>query len=73
MDEYIVDGRLEVRASRLWALLHFNLTHLLFPASMTADHIGISTNIVSFWLTPWRARTSTFRCHTSPRSRTSAA
>ena len=21
---------------------------------MTADHVGISTNIVGFWLTPWR-------------------
>ena len=21
---------------------------------MVADHIGVSTNIVSFWLTPWR-------------------
>ncbi len=54
MNEHIVDERLEVRSSRLWALLHFNLTGLLFPPCMTADHIGISTNIVSFWLTPWR-------------------
>ena len=58
MNEHIVDERLderlEVRSSRLWALSHFNLTGLLFPPCMTADHIGISTNIVSFWLTPWR-------------------
>ena len=54
MNEHIVDERLEVRSSRLWALLHFNLTGLVFPPCMTADHIGISTNIVSFWLTPWR-------------------
>ena len=54
MNEHTVDERLEVRSSRLWALLHFNLTGLVFPPCMTADHIGISTNIVSFWLTPWR-------------------
>jgi hypothetical protein len=54
VNEHIVDERLEVRSSRLRALLYFNLTGLLFPAHMTADHIGISTNIVSFWLTPWR-------------------
>ena len=27
---------------------------LLLPARMIADHIGVSTNIVLFWLTPWR-------------------
>jgi hypothetical protein len=46
--------RLEVRSSRLWALFHFNFTQLIFPARMAADHVGISTNIVRFWLTPWR-------------------
>jgi hypothetical protein len=46
--------RLDVQSSRLWALFHFNLTRLIFPARMIADHIGISTNIVEFWLTPWR-------------------
>jgi hypothetical protein len=46
--------RLEVRSSRLWALFHFNLTRLIFPARIAADHVGISTNIVRFWLTPWR-------------------
>ena len=46
--------RITVRSSRLWAFLHFNLTRLLFPAHMIADHIGVSTNIVTFWLTPWR-------------------
>ena len=49
-----VGERLEVRSSRLWALFHFNFTQLIFPARMAADHIGISTNIVKFWLTPWR-------------------
>ena len=48
------DDRLEVHSSRLWALLGFKLTRLLFPARMSADHVGISTNIVEFWLTPWR-------------------
>ncbi len=49
-----VDDRIEVHSSRLWALLHFSLTRLLFPARMIADHVGISTNTVQFWLTPWR-------------------
>jgi hypothetical protein len=43
-----------VRSSRLWALFHFNLTRLLFPATMSADAIGVSTTNVDFWLTPWR-------------------
>jgi hypothetical protein len=43
-----------VRSSRLWALFHFNLTRLLFPASMSADQIGVSTTNLDFWLTPWR-------------------
>jgi hypothetical protein len=54
VNELITDERLEVHSSRLWALFHFSLTSLLFPARMTADHIGISTTIVHFWLTPWR-------------------
>lgn len=43
-----------VRSSRLWALFHLNCTRFLFPASMVADHIGVSTVNVHFWLTPWR-------------------
>jgi hypothetical protein len=43
-----------VRSSRLWALFHLNCTRSLFPASMIADHIGVSTVNVDFWLTPWR-------------------
>ena len=43
-----------VRSSRPWALLHFNLTRLLFPATMSADQIGVSTSNIYFWLTPWR-------------------
>src|SRR5579884_1876886 len=46
--------RLEVRSSRLWAVFHLNLTRILFPARLVADHVGISTNIVEFWLIPWR-------------------
>ncbi|MFZ3360963.1 MAG: hypothetical protein WA177_19605 [Xanthobacteraceae bacterium] len=46
--------RLEVRSTRFWALFHVSLTRFIFPARMIADHIGVSTNIVGFWLTPWR-------------------
>jgi hypothetical protein len=42
-----------VRSSRLWALFHFNLTRIIFPTRMIADHVGISTKEVGFWLTPW--------------------
>jgi len=43
-----------VQSSRLWATFHFSLTRWLFPARLIADHIGVSTNIVGFWLTPWK-------------------
>jgi hypothetical protein len=46
--------RIEVHSTRFWAVWHFSLTRLFFPARMIADHIGVSTNIVMFWLTPWR-------------------
>jgi hypothetical protein len=45
---------IEARSSRLWATFHCNLTRWLFPARLIADHIGVSTNIVGFWLTPWK-------------------
>ncbi len=45
--------QIQVRSSRFWALFHFNFTRLLFPARLIADHIGISTSIIRFWLTPW--------------------
>jgi len=45
--------RLAIRSSRLWALLHFNLTRLIFPAWLVADQIGVSTNIVRRWYVPW--------------------
>ena len=47
------DAPLQVRSSRLWALFHFRLTRLIFPTRMIADHVGISTKEVGFWLTPW--------------------
>ncbi len=50
------DDRLAVRSSRLWALFHFNFTRLLFPLRMAADHLGVSTSNVKFWLTPWERR-----------------
>ena len=43
-----------MHSSRLWALVTFKFTRLLFPARMIADRVGISTSIVEFWLTPWR-------------------
>ena len=48
------NDRIEVHSSRFWALVHFNLTRWLFPARIVADHVGISTKIVRYWLTPWR-------------------
>ena len=47
------DDRLEARSSRLWALFHFNLTRLIFPPAWSPTSIGVSTNIVRLWLTPW--------------------
>jgi hypothetical protein len=46
--------RIEVRSSRLWALLSGRFTRLLFPSRLVADHVGVSTTLVEFWLTPWR-------------------
>jgi hypothetical protein len=45
--------RLTVRSSRLWAIVHFNLTRIIFPAWLTADHIGVSTSIIRRWFVPW--------------------
>ena len=45
---------IQVRSSRLRALIHFSFTRWLFPARMVADHVGVSTSVISFWLTPWR-------------------
>jgi hypothetical protein len=44
---------LEVRSSRLWAMFHFNLTRVIFPTRMIADHVGVLTKEIGFWLTPW--------------------
>jgi hypothetical protein len=47
------DDRIVVGSSRVWALVHFNFTRMLFPARMIADHIGISTHIIRRWFVPW--------------------
>lgn len=50
----ITSDRIEAASSRFWALFHFNLTRWIFPARMVADQIGVSTNIIEYWLVPWR-------------------
>jgi hypothetical protein len=45
--------RVEARSSRLWSLLTFRFTQLIFPQRMIADQLGISNVKVNFWLTPW--------------------
>ena len=45
---------IQVRSSRLWALVHFSFTRWLFPARMVADHVGVSASVIRFWLTPWQ-------------------
>ena len=54
MTEAAAADFIEVHSSRWWAFFSGHFTRLLFPARLVADHIGISTNIVEFWLTPWR-------------------
>jgi hypothetical protein len=56
MAQNTTPDNLEVRSSRLWAALHLSVTRWIFPTRMIADHVGISTIEVRFWLTPW-ART----------------
>jgi hypothetical protein len=48
------DDRIAIASSRFWAAFHFNLTRWIFPARMAADAIGVSTNIIEYWLIPWR-------------------
>jgi hypothetical protein len=50
----MADDPIEARSSRLWAIFHFNLTRWIFPARMITDAMGVSTNIVEYWLVPWR-------------------
>jgi hypothetical protein len=38
---------IQVRSSRLWAMVHFSFTRWLFPARMVADHVGVSTSVTS--------------------------
>jgi hypothetical protein len=44
---------IRVHSSRIWALFNGRFTEFLFPASLTADPLGISLVKVAFWLTPW--------------------
>ena len=44
---------IEVHSSRWWALFHFRFTRWLFPQSMIADHVGVSTSIIRRWFIPW--------------------
>ena len=53
MSTTISQDNIAVRSSRLWATLHFNLTRLIFPGRLIADHVGVSTNIVRRWFMPW--------------------
>ena len=53
MTEAAAADRIEVRSSRWWAFWAGKFTQLLFPLHIVADHVGISTSAVSFWLTPW--------------------
>jgi hypothetical protein len=34
----------------------FQFTRWLFPARMVADHVGVLTSVIRFWLTPWQRR-----------------
>ena len=47
------EAHYQVRSSRIWALVTFNVTAFFFPPSIAADKHGISTSHVGFWLTPW--------------------
>jgi len=44
---------IEIRSSRLWALIRGRFTEFLFPGHLSADRLGISLVKVGFWLTPW--------------------
>ena len=44
---------IEIRSSRLWALLRWRFTEFVFPGHLSADPLGITLVKVEFWLTPW--------------------
>ncbi len=48
-----VEEVVTIRSSRIWALCTFRFTAFIFPERMLGDSHGISTIVVSFWLTPW--------------------
>jgi hypothetical protein len=52
-DQTAASTRIAVQSSRLWALLHFSLTEMLFSNVMAADDVCVSLTKVKFWLTPW--------------------
>jgi hypothetical protein len=35
-------------------MVHLSFTRWLFPARMVAGHVGVSTSVIRFWLTPWQ-------------------
>ena len=47
------DRPIQIRSSRLWAILNGRFTELLFPNRLSADPLGITLVKVEFWLTPW--------------------
>jgi len=40
------DEHYEIRSSRIWALLTFQITHFIFPMRMSVDRHGISAREV---------------------------
>ena len=44
---------IRIRSSRVWALIRFRFTKLLFPSHLSADRLGITLVKVESWLTPW--------------------
>ena len=44
---------IQIRSSRLWALLKGRFTMFVFPSHLSADQLGVTLVKVEFWLTPW--------------------
>src|SRR5215471_8962543 len=43
---------IQIRSSRLWAMLKGRFTEFLFPSRLSADPLGITLVKIEFWLTP---------------------
>ena len=56
-----------IRSSRVWALIHFRFTKLLFPSHLSADRLRHHSRQGGILADPVDARTSACRCRTSPR------